>query len=118
LCDGHIATPPRAAQEMRAWARDMPAAAALRQVYCKLCGMTTEDEPEGWKAEHLRPYVAHVMRIFGPDRLMFGSDWPVCMLAGSWKEVLAAFTQAIGAQPIEVREKLLGDTAAKFYGVR
>ena len=48
---------------------------------------------------------------------MFGSDWPVCTVAGTWKEVLAGFTQAIGAQPIEVREKLLGDTAARFYGI-
>jgi L-fuconolactonase len=63
----------------------------------------------------LRPYVAHVLKLFGPERLMFGSDWPVCTLAGSWKEVLAAFTQAIGPQPIEVREKLLGGTADRFY---
>ena len=113
----HIAKPPVAAQVMEPWARDIEVAAGLSQVYCKLSGMITEADPEGWKPEHLRPYIAHVMRIFGPDRLMFGSDWPVCMLAGSWKEVLAAFTQAIGPQPIEVREKLLGETAAKFYGI-
>jgi L-fuconolactonase len=113
----HIAKPPIAAQVMEPWARDIEAAAQLPQVYCKLSGMITEAEPANWKVEHLRPYIAHVMRIFGPDRLMFGSDWPVCMLAGSWKEVLAAFTQAIGAQPIEVRERLLGETAAKFYRI-
>jgi L-fuconolactonase len=113
----HIAKPPIAAQEMEPWARDIEAAAGLPQVYCKLSGMITEADPEGWKAEHLRPYVAHVLRIFGPDSLMFGSDWPVCTLAGSWKEALAAFTQAIGPQPIEVREKLLGETAANFYGI-
>jgi len=113
----HIAKPPIAAQVMEPWARDIEAVAGLSQVYCKLSGMITEAHPESWKAEHLRPYVAHVMRSFGPDRLMFGSDWPVCMLAGSWKEALAAFTQAIGPQPVEVREKLLGETAAKFYGI-
>jgi len=102
---------------MEPWARDIEAAARLPQVYCKLSGMITE-AAKNWNAEDLRPYVAHVMRIFGPDRLMFGSDWPVCTPAGSWKEVLAAFTQAIGAQPIEVREKLLGDTAARFYGIQ
>ena len=112
----HIAKPPIAGQVMEPWARDIEAAARLPQVYCKLSGMITE-AAKNWKAEDLRPYVAHVMRIFGPDRLMFGSDWPVCTPAGSWKEVLAAFTQAIGAQPIEVREKLLGDTAARFYGI-
>jgi L-fuconolactonase len=113
----HIAKPPIAAQSMEPWARDIEASAALSHVYCKLSGMITEADPQGWKVEHLRPYVAHVMRIFGPDRLMFGSDWPVCMLAGSWKEVLAAITQALGPQPIEVREKMLGETAARFYGI-
>ena len=89
----------------------------MPQVYCKLSGMITEADPKLRMADQLRPYVSHVMRIFGPDRLMFGSDWPVCMLAGTWKEALAAFTQSIGAQPIEVREKLLGETAQRFYGI-
>ena len=77
--------------------------------------MITEADPRTWEAEHLRPYVAHVLNLFGPERLMFGSDWPVCTLAGTWKEVLAAFTQCIGPQPIEVRERLLGGTAQEFY---
>jgi len=77
--------------------------------------MITEAHPAKWSAEDLRPYVQHVLGLFGPDRLMFGSDWPVCLLAGSWKEVLAAFTQALGAQSIPSREKILGDTAQRFY---
>jgi L-fuconolactonase len=84
-------------------------------MHVKLSGMITEADWANWKAEDLKPYVQHVLRLFGPDRLMFGSDWPVCLLAGSWKEVLAAFTQAIGAQPIEIRSRLLGETAQKFY---
>jgi L-fuconolactonase len=113
----HIAKPLIAAQVMEPWARDIEAAAELPQVYCKVSGMITEAGTP-WRAEHLRSYVDHVMKIFGPDRLMFGSDWPVCMLAGgTWKEALAAFTQSIGAQPIETREKLLGGTAQKFYRI-
>ncbi len=111
----HIAKPPIATGRMDDWAEDMATVAKIPNVYCKLSGMITEADPRGWKAEHLRPYVAHVLKLFGPERLMFGSDWPVCTLAGSWKEVLAAFTQAIGPQPIDVREKLLGGTAEKFY---
>jgi len=111
----HIAKPPIATGGMDDWAEDMATVAKIPNVYCKLSGMITEADPRGWKAEHLRPYVAHVLNVFGTERLMFGSDWPVCTLAGSWKEVLAAFTQAIGPQPIEVREKLLGGTAEKFY---
>ena len=111
----HIAKPLIAAQRMNGWAADMESAAKIPQVWCKLSGMITEADPSGWKAEHLRPYVQHVFSLFGPDRLMFGSDWPVCTLAGTWKEVLAAFTQAIGPQPVGVRDKLLGQTAAEFY---
>jgi L-fuconolactonase len=113
----HIAKPLIAAQVLEPWARDIEAASQLPQVYCKLSGMITEGGPQACGAQPLRPYVSHVMRIFGPDRLMFGSDWPVCMLAGTWKEALAAFTQSIGMQPIEIREKLLGDTARRFYGI-
>lgn len=113
----HIAKPLIAARRMDGWAEDMEAAATIPQVYCKLSGMITEDDPRGWNVAHLRPYVQHVISRFGADRLMFGSDWPVCTLAGTWKEVLAAFTQAVGPQSIEVREKLLGATAARFYGI-
>ena len=113
----HIGKPLIAAQVLEPWERDMGVASQLPQVYCKLSGMITEADPKVRMADQLRPYVSHVMRILGPDRLMFGSDWPVCMLAGTWKEALAAFTQSIGPQPIEVREKLLGETAQRFYGI-
>jgi L-fuconolactonase len=113
----HIAKPRIAEQVLEPWAHDMEEAAKLPQVYCKLSGMITEAVWPSGKADQLRPYVSHVMRIFGPDRLMFGSDWPVCMLAGIWKEALAAFTQSIGVQPIGIREKLLGETAQKFYRI-
>ncbi len=113
----HIAKPLIAARRMDGWAEDMEAASRIPRVYCKLSGMITEDDPRGWKAEHLRPYVQRVLSLFGPDRLMFGSDWPVCTLAGTWKEVLAASTQAVGPLGVEVREKLLGRTAERFYGL-
>jgi L-fuconolactonase len=64
-----------------------------------------------------RPYVRHALALFGPARLMFGSDWPNGLPGCTWKTNLAAFTQAIGAQPIEVREELLGGTAARAYGL-
>ena len=111
----HIAKPSIAAREMEPWARDMEVAAGISGMHCKLSGMITEADHGAWKADDLRPYVQHVLKLFGPDRLMFGSDWPVCRLVGSWKQVLAAFTQACGPVRQAEREKILGGTAVSFY---
>jgi L-fucono-1,5-lactonase len=111
----HIAKPAIAEGRLDGWAEDMAAAAKIPGLHCKLSGMITEANHEAWTAGDLRPYVQHVLTIFGPERLMFGSDWPVCKLAGSWKQVLAAFTQACGPLPQDVRDRILGDTATAFY---
>jgi L-fuconolactonase len=113
----HLAKPPIATGNMQSWSQDMERSAQIPEIYVKVSGMITEADHQNWKSDQLRPFVECVFRLFGPDRLMFGSDWPVCLLAGSWKEVLAAFTQACGPLAVEVREKLLGGTAAKFYGI-
>ena len=114
----HIAKPRIAEGLLEPWARDMEIASEIPGLHVKLSGMITEARVPGWTAEDLKPYVAHVMRLFPPDRLMYGSDWPVCLLAGSYKAVLAAFTQAIGAQPQPVRDAILGETAVRFYGLK
>jgi L-fuconolactonase len=111
----HIAKPDIRNQVWEPWATDMERAAAFPQVFVKLSGMITEADWKRWTADHLRPYVHHVLRVFGPDRCMFGSDWPACLSAGIWKEVLAGFTQAHGPLPREIRDKLIGETAASFY---
>jgi L-fuconolactonase len=113
----HIAKPPIASHLWEPWAKDIEAAAQIPEMHCKLSGMITEADHAHWSADDLRPYVQHVLKLFGPDRLMFGSDWPVCKLAGSWKQVLAAFTQACGPLPQTEREKILGGTAVRFYGL-
>ncbi|MGH9628791.1 MAG: amidohydrolase family protein [Bryobacteraceae bacterium] len=113
----HIAKPLISKRVMDGWAEGMERAAQIPEMHVKLSGMITEADWKGWKPKDLVPYVEHVMRLFGPERLLFGSDWPVCLLAGSWKEVLAAFTQAVGPLPAETREKILGANARKFYGI-
>lgn len=110
----HIAKPPIASHELEPWASDIAETAKLPQVYSKLSGLITEAE-EHWAADQVRPYVQHVFRCFGPRRLMFGSDWPICLSRGTWKAVLATFTQALGALQQETREQLLGLTALEFY---
>jgi L-fuconolactonase len=111
----HIAKPSIATGEFDDWARGMEGVFPIPNLYCKLSGMITEAAPNNWSASDLRPYVAFVLQGFGADRVMFGSDWPVCLLAGTWKEVLAACTQAMGPQPVDQREKILGGTATRFY---
>jgi L-fuconolactonase len=91
------------------WAKLMEDAASSTNVYCKLSGLARIPSPAC--------YVRHALAVFGPGRLMFGSDWPNTLPAASWKANLAAFTQAIGAQPMEIREELLGGTAARFYAL-
>ncbi len=109
----HLGRPPVPGPLDR-WARELECAASLPNVYCKLSGLTTLSALP-WRAVDLRPAVQHALAIFGPARSMFGSDWPNCLPAATWKETLAAFTQSIGAQPMEVREELLGGTAQRFY---
>jgi L-fuconolactonase len=111
----HIAKPSISTGEFDSWARGMEAVFPIPNLCCKLSGMITEAKWNNWSASELRPYVSFVLEGFGHHRLMFGSDWPVCLLAGTWKEVLAACTQAMGAQPVELREEILGGTATRFY---
>ena len=92
------------------WAQRLAAAAQYPNVFCKLSGLTRI-------APSPVPYVRHALAVFGSARLMFGSDWPNTLPEHSWKAALAAFTQAIGAQTVEVREELLGGTAARFYAL-
>lgn len=84
-------------------------AATFPNVCCKLAGLFGTPAP--------RDFVRHALEVFGPHRLMFGSDWPAGLPDHTWKENLALFTQSIGAQTIEVREELLGGTAARFYAI-
>jgi hypothetical protein len=112
----HLGSPAVGSGDWDRWASALEAAARIPQVYCKLSGLIGL-MPSPWRAEALRPYVQHALSVFGPGRLMFGSGWPASLPEHAWKETLAAFTQSIGAQSIEVREQLLGATAARFYGI-
>ena len=111
-----LAHPPYGEPMTDEWTQGMEGAARLPQVFCKASSLITS-APQPWKAADLRPWVQHALAVFGPSRVMFGSGWPSCLPAAGWKETLAAFTQCIGAQTMEVREELLGNTAARFYGV-
>jgi L-fuconolactonase len=113
---GHLARPRFDSAPAAEWVRGTETAARLPNVFCKVSGLLT-GRRTAWTAAPLRPFVEHLLSVFGPSRLMFGSEWPACLPAATWKETLAAFTQAIGARSIEVREQLLGGTAVGFYGL-
>ena len=71
-----------------------------------------------WKPEDLQPYVDHVLEVFGPERVMFGSDWPVCLLAGSYERVVAACEATLSRRQGSEREMIFGDNAAKVYRLK
>jgi L-fuconolactonase len=115
----HMAKPYIAAQILDPWREQMREVASFPQVMCKLSGMITEADPSSWKREDLKPYIHHVIEVFGTDRIMFGSDWPVCLLAGSYDDVYQALVENL---PIdfsdEDRTKLFGHNALSFYQIR
>ena len=88
--------PPIASGELEPWATAIRALAAHENVVCKLSGMVTEAAWDTWTVDDLRPYAEVVLDAFGPERLMFGSDWPVCLLAAPYAAVVAAAASSLG----------------------
>ncbi len=86
-----------------------------QNVFCKLSGMITEANWATWRPDELVPYVRRVLQWFGDDRVMFGSDWPVCLLAGSYAQVLDALLYALGDVAPMTKSKILGENAIRFY---
>jgi len=113
----HIAKPRIADGHDDLWARRMPALAAAPNVSVKLSGMVTEAKWRSWTPADLRPFVDQVVRWFGPDRLLFGSDWPVCLLAGSYQDIMSGLTTALGpASPAELAQ-IFGGNARRVYNL-
>ncbi|MDR7114589.1 amidohydrolase family protein [Caulobacter sp. BE254] len=113
----HGAKPPIAAGDKDgAWARGIDALAAQPQVFCKLSGLLTEAAP-GQGAQALAPYVAHLVATFGPERLMWGSDWPVLNLAGDYGGWLALAKDLSGLTDAADLAALFGGTSRRFYRI-
>lgn len=116
----HIAKPPIASGELEPWASQMREFAALEHVACKLSGMVTEADHKHWTPEDLKPFVSTVVEIFGPDRLMYGSDWPVCLLAASYTEVIGALRTVLTELDVltpDSEAAIFGNTAIRWYGL-
>ncbi|MGW1030390.1 amidohydrolase family protein [Streptomyces sp. NPDC002577] len=113
----HLGKPPIAAGELEPWASHVRALAALPNTVCKLSGMVTEADWRAWTAENLRPYADTVLDAFGPGRVMFGSDWPVCTLAAPYAEVARAAHALTGMLSAEERAEVFAGTATRVYGL-
>jgi L-fuconolactonase len=108
----HLGKPPIASGAREPWTSDVRALAALPNTVCKLSGMVTEADPVSWTVADLRPYADVVLEAFGPQRLMFGSDWPVCTLAAPYGQVLATAQELTGPDD---RTHIFEATATRVY---
>lgn len=113
----HLGKPPIAAGEPEPWATAVRALAVLPNTVCKLSGMVTEADPASWTPDDLRPYADTVLDAFGPGRLMFGSDWPVCLLAASYGQVAGAAEELLKGLGDGEREEVFTATATRVYGL-
>lgn len=111
----HIAKPMIRAGLIQPWKDDIRELAKHSNVSCKISGLVTEAKLKGWKKEDFRPYLDVVFESFGENRVMFGSDWPVCLLGGSYEEVHGLAADYFNQFPAGTQEKFFGTNAAKAY---
>ncbi|HHK5724031.1 TPA: potassium-transporting ATPase subunit KdpB [Serratia marcescens] len=108
---------PDIARGARHWAQQIRPLAALPHVACKLSGLITEAPGGRWRAEELLPFFDAALEAFGPQRLMFGSDWPVCLLAGDYRQVVQLCERALSTLGAAEQAAIWGDTARRIYGL-
>jgi L-fucono-1,5-lactonase len=111
----HLGKPAIASGRTQPWERDLRRLAALPNTACKLSGLVTEADWTRWQVADLRPYAETALDAFGPDRVMFGSDWPVCTLAASYAEVLQAARALTEGLSDAEREAIFAGTATRLY---
>ena len=111
----HLGKPPIAAGQWEPWASLLRAAADCPGVHAKISGLGTEAHPDTWTASDLQRYVDHAIDVFGPGRLMFGSDWPVSVLAGGYPKVWPETGKVLSGLPADDRAQIYGGTAMRFY---
>ncbi|MET9217411.1 amidohydrolase family protein [Streptomyces sp. NPDC003300] len=113
----HGAKPPIGGGGWEPWAASMTELSALPNVWCKLSGLVTEADWRRWRVADVLPYARHLLAAFGPDRLLFGSDWPVCTLAADYSSVVALAEAALSPLTPAARDAVLGRNAARLYAL-
>lgn len=111
----HLGKPDVRAGRIDDWRRELSGLAVLPHVWCKLSGLVTEADWRAWTPGQLRPYLDAALDAFGPSRVMFGSDWPVCTVAASYDQVLALVRDAIAEYSADEQAQMMGRTAEEVY---
>ena len=111
----HLAKPNIKIGEIKAWAAGIRRLAEFPNVFCKLSGLVTEADWKNWKPEQIAPYIGVALEAFGSERLMIGSDWPVCMVAGTYGRVMDIVKTYLARYSAEVQEGVLGGNAQRFW---
>lgn len=113
----HIAKPYIKDHKIDEWKKDMQAIAAFENVYCKISGMVTEADWHTWKKEDFTPYIDVIVNAFGSGRIMFGSDWPVCLVAASYENMIGIVKDHFSSFSEDEQEKFFGGNAINFYNL-
>lgn len=113
----HIAKPYIKRKEIDEWKRDMEKIAKHENVYCKISGMVTEADWKAWKKEDFKPYLDVVVEVFGTDRILFGSDWPVCLVAASYEKMLGIVKDYFASFSQNEQDRFFGLNAIRFYNL-
>jgi L-fuconolactonase len=113
----HISKPLIQTKRLSPWKEHIREIAQRDNVMCKLSGMVTETTWREWRPEDFTPYMDVCLEAFGPDRMMVGSDWPVCRLSGDYVDVMTIATSYVSKLSPEEQEQILGGACARFYGV-
>ena len=113
----HIGKPDIKKKQIKQWKEQLRILSANPNIYCKLSGMLTEADHQRWTYDDIMPYMETAAEYFGVDRLCFGSDWPVCLLAGSFKQVHDVVDRFVEQLNTTEREKIFGTNTAAFYKI-
>jgi L-fuconolactonase len=113
----HIAKPAIKDGDINTWKRHMKALASFDNVYCKISGMVTEADWKNWKHEDFVPYLDEIFEVFGTNRIMYGSDWPVCLVAASYEQQLGIISQYLSSFSEAEKRQVMGANAKTFYNL-
>jgi L-fuconolactonase len=114
----HLAKPPIAIGAIAGWKAEFSELAKFPNLSCKLSGLVTEANHATWNIEDLHPFVSVALEVFGADRLIFGSDYPVCLLAASYEQVIESFRTLLSEVSPESRDRVFAENAINFYRLK